>query len=83
MKTATVRDLRNNFPRVASWIEQGESVDITKGGKLFARLTPARPPRPAKFRMPDIMARLNQTFGRAYDAKDIARGIDLSRGEAS
>lgn len=44
MKTATVRDLRNQFPRVAAWIENGEEVDITKSGKLFARLVPVMPP---------------------------------------
>jgi len=43
MKTATVRDLRNRFPRVAAWIKQGQSVEITKAGKAFARLVPARP----------------------------------------
>jgi antitoxin (DNA-binding transcriptional repressor) of toxin-antitoxin stability system len=84
MKTATVRDLRNNFPRVASWIEKGESVEITKSGKLFARLTPAKPRSAQKFKMPDIMARLNETFpGASYDAEDIAGGLDLSRGELS
>jgi prevent-host-death family protein len=38
MKTATVSDLRNRFPLVAAWIEEGESVEITKAGKPFARL---------------------------------------------
>ena len=50
MKTATVRDLRNRFPRVAAWIEQGEPVEITKGGKVFARLVPAQPEKPRRFR---------------------------------
>ena len=45
MKTATVRDLRNQFPLVARWIEEGESVEITRSGKPFARLAPiAEPP---------------------------------------
>jgi len=34
--------------------------------------------------MPDIMARLNQDFGDSnYDAADMARGIDASRGDIS
>ena len=33
MKTATVRDLRNRFARVAAWIAEGEPVEITKAGK--------------------------------------------------
>ncbi|HXP59208.1 MAG TPA: hypothetical protein VN829_01890 [Dongiaceae bacterium] len=64
MKTATVRDLRNRFPRVAAWIAEGEPVEITRDGKLFARLVPARPKRPRPFKMPDIMARLNRTWGK-------------------
>jgi antitoxin (DNA-binding transcriptional repressor) of toxin-antitoxin stability system len=84
MKTATVRDLRNHFPRVAAWIEQGESVEITKSGKVIARLLPAIPKTPRKFKMPDVMARLHQTFGDScYDSSDIAQGIALSRGDLS
>jgi prevent-host-death family protein len=73
MKTATVRDLRNRFPRVASWIAEGEPVEITKSGKPFARLLPAVPERPRRFKMPDIMARLKKDFGdRVYSAKEVA-----------
>ena len=40
-KTATVADLRNNFRRVSSWLANGESVEIIRRGKSFARLTPS------------------------------------------
>ena len=40
-KTATVADLRNNFCRVSAWLENGESVEIIKRGRSFARLVPA------------------------------------------
>jgi len=40
MKTATVRDLRNDFGRLSKWIEAGETVEILKRGKPFAELTP-------------------------------------------
>jgi prevent-host-death family protein len=84
MKTATVRDLRNRFPRVAAWIDEGEPVEITKSGKPFARLVPAAPEKPRRFKMPDIKARLERTFGDStYDAADIARGLAASRGELS
>jgi antitoxin (DNA-binding transcriptional repressor) of toxin-antitoxin stability system len=84
MKTATVRDLRNRFPRVAVWIEQGQSVEITKAGKVFARLVPAPPQKRRRFKMPDIMARLDQTFGQVcYDAGDTATGLAAGRGELS
>jgi antitoxin (DNA-binding transcriptional repressor) of toxin-antitoxin stability system len=84
MKTATVRDLRNHFPRVAAWIAEGEAVEITKAGKLFARLVPAAPAKRRRFKMPDIMARLQQDFGETkYDAADVARGLAKSRGDLS
>jgi len=76
--------LRNHFPRVAAWIEQGESVEITKSGKVIARLLPATPQTPRNFKMPDIMARLHQTFGDScYESSDIAQGLALSRGDLS
>lgn len=53
MKTATVRDLRNRFPRIAAWIEQGQPVEITRAGKVFVRWVPAPIERPRRFKMPD------------------------------
>jgi prevent-host-death family protein len=40
MKTATIRDLRNEFARVSKWLEDGQTVQITKRGKPFARVVP-------------------------------------------
>jgi antitoxin (DNA-binding transcriptional repressor) of toxin-antitoxin stability system len=48
MKTATVRDLRNNFASVAKWIEHGEQITITRNGEDFATLSPAVPIKPGK-----------------------------------
>jgi len=48
MRTATVRDLRNNFASVAKWIEHGEQITITRNGENFATLSPAVPSRPRK-----------------------------------
>ena len=42
MKTATVRDLRTAFPKVESWLSEGEEVTITKGGKPVAMLVQPR-----------------------------------------
>jgi antitoxin (DNA-binding transcriptional repressor) of toxin-antitoxin stability system len=84
MKTATVRDLRNHFPRVAAWIAEGESVEITKSGKPFAQLSPVEPGKRRRLKMPDIMARLKEDFGDAeYDAADMQRGLTDSRGDVS
>ena len=40
MKTATVRDLRNQFRRISKWLEKGETVQVLKRGKAFARVVP-------------------------------------------
>ena len=74
MKTATVRDLRNRFPRVAAWITDGEPVAITKAGKPFARLLPVTPEKPRQLVKPDILARLKETWGdRIFSAKEVAQ----------
>ncbi|MGO8765331.1 MAG: type II toxin-antitoxin system Phd/YefM family antitoxin [Limisphaerales bacterium] len=73
MKTATVRDLRNHFPRVAAWINEGEPVEITRSGKPFARLMPATPEKPRRLVKPDIMAQLKEVWGdRVFSSEEIA-----------
>ena len=62
MKTATIRDLRNSFPRVARWIEEGECVEITRSGRPFARLAPLPRPVAARPRKPDFLSRLRRLF---------------------
>ncbi len=48
MKTATVRDLRNNFARVYAWLGAGEEVEITRRGEAVARLVPTAPVKKSK-----------------------------------
>lgn len=48
MKTATVRELRNDFGRLSKWLGKGESVRIMKRGKPFARVVP-EPPETGSF----------------------------------
>ena len=64
MKTATVRDLRNNFARLSAWIGDGQSVEITKGGKAFARLVPASEGKARKLVKVDFARQLRKTWGR-------------------
>jgi len=40
MRTATVRDLRNRYTSLLSWIGAGEEIVITQRGKAIARLVP-------------------------------------------
>ena len=74
MKTATIRDLRYDFPRVEAWIRNGNEIEITKHGRPIARITPLTRPAAKKLVKPDIMARLKATWGdRVFSAKEVAQ----------
>lgn len=45
MTTATVRDLRNHFSKLAKKLARGEIVQITSRGKPIARLVPETKPQ--------------------------------------
>ena len=61
MKRASVADLRNHFRRISAWIEDGETVEIVKRGKAFARLIPiAEPAKAAKI---DFRAQRRRIWG--------------------
>jgi antitoxin (DNA-binding transcriptional repressor) of toxin-antitoxin stability system len=62
MKTATVADLRNNFRRISALIDNGESVNITRRGRVVACLVPAVD-KPKTLVKPDIMAQLKEVWG--------------------
>ena len=82
MKTANIRELRNHFPRIAAWIKQGETVEITRNGKRFARLLPAPPEKPKAFKMPDFMARMRENFGdKVFTAEESKQFLDELRRE--
>jgi antitoxin (DNA-binding transcriptional repressor) of toxin-antitoxin stability system len=73
MKTATVRDLRYDFPRVEAWIRNGNEIEVTKHGRPIARLSPLPKPTKRKPVKPDIMAQLKETWGdRIFSAKEVA-----------
>lgn len=48
MRTATVRDLRNHYTSLLSWVSAGEEIVITQRGKPVARLIPEKPAEPKK-----------------------------------
>jgi antitoxin (DNA-binding transcriptional repressor) of toxin-antitoxin stability system len=78
VKTATIRDLRNSFPTVARWIEEGECVEITRSGKPFARLAPIPPVIETSAEMPDFLSRMRTHFP---DEKPTLPIIDHDRGD--
>ncbi len=44
MKTTTVRELRNNYARVLKWVSSGHKIQVTRRGKVVAKVIPPRKP---------------------------------------
>lgn len=81
MKTASIRDLRNQFPVVARWIEEGESVEITRGGKPFARLAPITDTPVREVVIPDFLSRMRQDFPDEKVSDSLQSIVDYDRGD--
>jgi len=81
MKTATVRDLRNNFQKLESWLAEGESVEILKQGQPIAMLTQhQKHPSTAKQGKPDFRARIKDVWGdRKFSPKEVEEMNKLFR----
>lgn len=63
MKTATVRQLRTEFPKVLAWVNAGQEVAITRRRKIVANLTPAGDRPRKKPALPDFRSRLRAIYG--------------------
>ena len=60
MKTATVRDLRYNFPKIERLLAKGEEIRVTKRGTIIGRLSP---PEADQRKVPDFEAQMRVIFG--------------------
>ncbi|WP_150132872.1 type II toxin-antitoxin system Phd/YefM family antitoxin [Acidisarcina polymorpha] len=74
MKSASVRDLRYDFPKIERLLSQGEEIHITKRRKVIARLVPEKPH--ARPELPDFLARLHSIYG---DRVQEVSGAELIR----
>jgi prevent-host-death family protein len=45
MKSTSVRELRNNYSKVLSWVAKGEEVEVTRRGKVVAKMVPPVGPK--------------------------------------
>ena len=80
MKTATLRDLRNNFAKLEAWLAEGEDIQIEKRGELVAVLKSLGGKKPGKIKMPDFAARRKALWGnKVFSEAEIAamRAYDL------
>jgi antitoxin (DNA-binding transcriptional repressor) of toxin-antitoxin stability system len=75
MKTATVRDLRNNFAKLETWLGAGERVEIRRRGKPVAVLSPSSgEAAEKKVQLPDYEARRKAIWGnRVFSAEEVRR----------
>ena len=81
MKTASVRDLRQNFARIHAWLEAGEEVAITLRRKAIATLVPGPRKKRGRRPLPDIGARLEKVFGPQVISDQTMKAIlDQNRG---
>ena len=80
MKTASVRELRNAFPKIEHWLDLGEDVLVTKRGRVVARIVPVASPWKAAPQWPDFMGRLREIYGDKITS-DSQTIIDEGRGE--
>ena len=72
MKTATVRDLRNNFSKLETWLAEGEEIQIEKRGQPVAMLTSAAGRSGKKVVMPDFAARRKRLWGdRVFSEEEV------------
>ncbi len=73
MKTATVRDLRNNFARLEAWLADGEEIRIEKRGQPVALLTALSARRRTRVPRPDFAGRLRRLWGdRVFSGDEVA-----------
>ena len=74
MKSATLRDLRNNFTKLEHWLREGEEIEIFRRQKLVAVLT--KPPRPKGAdteKLPDFARRRKSMGLSVLSANDLQR----------
>jgi antitoxin (DNA-binding transcriptional repressor) of toxin-antitoxin stability system len=81
MKSATVRDLRNNFSKIAKWLKDGEQVVITMRKKVIGRIIPESASHRAS-KMPDFAARIRSEYPHPQIPKEESAAIRAElRGE--
>ncbi len=74
MKTATVRDLRNNFSKLESWLGEGEQICIEKRGEPIAMLS-AIPKGGKILQVPDFAARHQAIWGPRVFSEDEVKAM--------
>lgn len=82
MKTATVRELRNQFASIAAWLEAGETVLLTRRGRTVGRIVPE--PAPPRQRSGARQARFARRFAPLPETprRDFSAILEENRGSS-
>jgi len=81
MKTATVRELRNEFSKLETWLGEGQEIRIEKKGKTIAILKPSRTEE-GTIPRPDFMARLRENWGdRVFTEEEVREMREAELGD--
>ena len=80
--TVTIRELRNQFPKVKKLVEKESEVIVTDQGTPKYRLTPYIPTRPRRWPAPkNYLARLRRHQPRPLSAASVKALHDANRGD--
>jgi antitoxin (DNA-binding transcriptional repressor) of toxin-antitoxin stability system len=72
MKTATLRDLRNDFSKLEAWLGEGEQICIEKRGQPIAMLMPVDAATVKEVKTPDFAARRKAIWGdRVFSEEEV------------
>ena len=80
MKTANIRELKHSTASVLGWVEQGESVQITRYKKVIGTLVPNPTPNGIDA-SPDFYARLEKLFLQKAKPMTGTEVVSYARGE--
>jgi prevent-host-death family protein len=80
MKSTTVRELRNNSSRVLKWIAKGEEVEVTRRGKVVAKVIPPAPAYPTEVDWTKSAALTRQAWSKSLTSEQSAAILANSQG---
>lgn len=80
MKTTTVRELRNHYSRVLKWVSLGEEVEVTRRGKVVARVVPVPTVKKRAVDWSQSAALTRQPWSKTLTAKESSAILAESQG---
>ena len=80
MRVATVRELRNNYSKVLQWVAKGEEVEITRRGKVVAKVVPPGSATVASVDWTQSAALKRQPWSKILTAQESAALLAESQG---